>query len=737
MDEKQKGRSFQMKEKALAALNEGDKGFPLNPGRFMAERDEAFEKLFEASLKGREFKAGQIVQGKIMDIRGDFVVIDIGFKSEGLISKSEFRFAKDKEELKVGQSVEVYIDCIEDDNGMVSLSKDKADISKAWQDIIHATENKETVKGTVIAQVRGGLSVDIGVKAFLPGSQVDVRPVKDLKSLIGKTFDFQVIKVNQKRGNIVLSRRSILEKERESLFQPFESFTEGAVVKGIVKNITDYGAFIDLGDIDGLLHITDISWSRLKHPSDQLRVGQEVTVKILKFEREKNRISLGIKQLNDETWFEEANRAAKEDFVLGKVVKLMDYGAFIVLKNGLEGLVHINEISWTKKIKNPARVLEVGQEVKLKVIDIQRDTHKLSFSIRQTEKNPWQDLAKNYSVGDILELPIASISEFGIFLTAKEGIDGLVHVSDISWTESARFSEKYKLGDKIKVKVLDINSKEGRFSLGIKQLTENPWDTVEEKYPIGSRHEVEVTHIVDFGVFVKLQENIEGLIHISELSRKRVQTPRDIVKEGDKILAEILSIDKESKKIGLSHRLVEGGEEQKTDKAGEGSRQTGKGIGFMENIFAKALKGSLLKNEETSPKESSKSKEQKTDEKAKASGKSSVTETANQTESKKDTSSGKSGNIKAKDKTKASEEKKSAKKSSSSTKTAASSKSEKKKVMPVKKETKKQASLSKSGKTKIESKGKQKASSGKDSKTKGSSVTAKAKDKKTTTSKKK
>ena len=602
MDEhRQKNRSFKIKEKALATLNEGDKNFPLNPGRFVVQEDKNFEKLFEDSLKGKEFKAGQIVTGAITEVKEDFVVVDIGFKSEGVIPKSEFRLLKDKNILSAGQSVEVYIDSIEDENGMISLSKDKADISKAWQDIIRTTENKETIRGTVVAQVRGGLSVDIGVKAFLPGSQVDVRPVKDIKALIGQTYDFKVIKVNQKRGNIVLSRRIILEKKRESLLPAPESLAEGATVKGIVKNITEYGAFVDLGDIDGLLHITDICWSRLKHPSERLKVGQEITVKVLKFDKEKKRISLGIKQLNDEAWIEEASRCTKEEFVMGKVVKLMDYGAFIVLQNGLEGLVHINEISWTKKAKNPVRTLEVGQEVRVKVIDVQTESHKLSFSIKQTEENPWEQLATNYSVGDILELPVASISEFGIFLTTKEGIDGLVHVSDISWTENARFADKYKVGEMIKVKVLDINPKEGKFSLGIKQLSENPWDTVEEKYPIGSRHEVEVTHIVDFGVFVKLQENIEGLIHISELSRKRIQNPHDVVKEGDKITAEILSIDSESKKIGLSRRLVEVGGEQEKHKSSEDQKDSKKGR-FMENIFAKALKGSLLKNEETSTK---------------------------------------------------------------------------------------------------------------------------------------
>lgn len=593
-------------------MDEGDKNFPRNPGSFTVEEDKDFDKLFENSLTNKEFKAGQIVKGKIVDIKGDFIIVDIGFKSEGVIPKSEFHLLKDKDILSIGEEVEVYIDSIENENGTVSLSKDKADISKAWQDIIRTTENKETIRGTVVAQVKGGLSVDIGVKAFLPGSQIDVRPVKDIKALIGKTYDFKVIKVNQKRGNIVLSRRVLLEQERESLLPATESLTEGAVVKGIVKNITEYGAFIDLGDIDGLLHITDISWSRLKHPSEKLQVGQEVTVKILKFDREKNRISLGIKQLNDEAWIEEANRCAAEDFVMGKVVKLMDYGAFIVLKNGLEGLVHINEISWTKKIKNPARVLETGQEVRVKVIDIQKESHKLSFSIKQTEENPWEKLGNNYSVGDILELPVASISEFGIFLTTKEGIDGLVHASDISWTENTRFSSKYKVGEKIKVKVLDINPKEGKFSLGIKQLSENPWNTIEEKYPIGSRLEVEVTHIVDFGVFVKIQENIEGLIHISELSRKRVQNPRDIVKEGDKMTAEILSIDSESKKIGLSRRLVEIQEEQGKG-AIENSKDPKKGKALMDNIFARALKGSLLKNNEKTEESTPHSKEESSD----------------------------------------------------------------------------------------------------------------------------
>ena len=554
-----------IKKQALAALNEGDKNFPENPAPLLSpenlpaksEEDAAFEKLFEGSFSSRRFEAGQIVQGTVREIRGDYVIVDIGFKSEGVVSKSEFRLEKDKDSLVPGGAVEVYIESIENESGAVSLSKDKADISKAWRDIIRTAENKETVKGTVTAHVRGGLSVDIGVKAFLPGSQADIRPVRDLKSMIGRTYDFKVIKMNQKRGNIVLSRRVLLEKEKESLAPPAQKIEEGAVLKGVVKNITDYGAFINLGEIDGLLHITDISWQRLKHPSDKLRVGQEITVKALRIDRVKNRVSLGLKQLNDEVWITEAKKAAAQDSVKGRVVKIMDYGAFVALESGLEGLVHINEISWTKKARNPARALEVGQEVRVKVIDVQKESHKLSFSIKRTEKNPWEDIAKIYSVGDILELPVASVSDFGIFLTTKEGIDGLVHASDISWKDSSGFAEKYAVGDKVRVKVLDVNSREGKFSLGIKQLDRNPWDTVEEKYPIGSRHEVTVSHVVDFGVFVRLQENIEGLIHISELSRKRIQNPRDILSAGDRVTAEILSIDSKSRKISLSRRLAE------------------------------------------------------------------------------------------------------------------------------------------------------------------------------------
>jgi len=432
------------------------------------------------------------------------------------------------------------------------------------------------------------------VRAFLPGSQLDIRPVRNIKSYIGQVYDFKVIKVNQKRGNIVLSRKVILEQERSSLSNVAD-LKEGSVVKGIVKNITNYGAFIDLGETDGLLHITDMSWSRLEHPSSLLKVGDELTLKILKIDTEKNRISLGLKQLDESKWTDAISKYKEGSILKAKVSNIVDYGAFVTLEDGLEGLVHINEISWTKKIKNAGQALKTGEEVTVKIIDIQKENHKLSLSIKQAMDNPWNKILEKYSVGQEMEVPIVSINVFGLFVKMDEYIDGLVHVSDLSWTEIVNPFEKYKVGDVVKVKILDINPTDEKFSLGIKQLEENPWATVEDKYPVGSRHKVEVTRIVDFGVFVKLQEDIEGLIHISELSKKRVNTPQDVVKVGEVVTAEILNIDQDSKKIGLSIRLVELEANQETPK-----KRTS---GFMGNIFAKALKKSINSDDKSSDKE--------------------------------------------------------------------------------------------------------------------------------------
>ena len=588
---KKKNHSRQTRTEALTALDALDKDFPSNPGEFFSSEgfEEDFKKIFDVTLQNKEFKAGQIVEGTILKITDDNVIVDIHYKSEGVIPRLEFHQFNKEDLLEVGQKVEVYIEQIEDKDGIVVLSKDKANIKKVWQDIIRVKENDDILQGKVIAAVKGGLSVDIGIKAFLPGSQLDIRPVRNLDSFVGQTLDFKILKMNQKRGNIVLSRRAILEKEREKLPKMTE-IKEGSVVKGIVKNITDYGAFIDLGDRDGLLHITDISWSRIEHPSDLLEVGQELDLKILKFDPEKNRISLGLKQLNQKKWEETLANYEIGSVVKGKVSSIVDYGAFILLDDGLEGLVHINEISWTRKVKSPSQVLKVSEELEVKIIDIKKDSRKLSLSIKQTQENPWIKLKDEFTVGDVGEFEVVSISDFGLFVKVNDEIDGLVRVSDISWTENINPFEKYKVGDKVKAKILDINPEGEKFSLGIKQLEKNPWSLIEENYPVGSRHEVEVVRVVDFGAFVKIQENIEGLIHISELSKKRVSKAQDVVNMGDKVTAEILNIDKDAKKIGLSIRLVDSDSDDSQKEKNSDQKSKSR---FMENFFAKALKKSI------------------------------------------------------------------------------------------------------------------------------------------------
>ncbi len=591
---KNKSRSRQKKAEVLAALDALDKEFAPHPQQFSSsESMEEFKRLFDTTLQEKEFKVGHIVQGVILKITDDNVVVDINYKSEGVIPRSEFRQFDKEEELELGQKVEVYIERIENKDGVVVLSRDKANIKKAWQDIILVKENDELIQGKVVSAVKGGLSVDIGIKAFLPGSQMDIRPVRNLESFVGQTLDFKILKMNQKRGNIVLSRRAILEKERGNLPKA-EDIKEGSIVKGIVKNITDYGAFIDLGDRDGLLHITDMSWSRIEHPSDLLQMGQELDLKILKLDSEKNRISLGLKQLNQEKWEETIANYQIGSIVKGKVSSIVDYGAFMSLEGGMEGLVHINEISWTRKVKHPSHILKVGEELEVKIIDIKKDNRKLGLSVKQAQENPWINLKDKFAVGDVGEFEVVSISDFGLFVKVDDMLDGLVRVSDISWIENINPFEKYKIGDKVKAKVLDINPEGEKFSLGIKQLEKNPWTVIEENYPVGSRHEVEVIRIVDFGAFVRIEENIEGLIHISELSKKRVNKPQDVVSVGDKVTAEILSIDKNAKKIGLSIRLVDSSGNNLQEENADSSQSKPR---FMENFFAKALKKSIkMKN---------------------------------------------------------------------------------------------------------------------------------------------
>ncbi|MAE74595.1 MAG: 30S ribosomal protein S1 [Bdellovibrionaceae bacterium] len=567
---------------------------PENPGQsgYTNGEGESFEKLFEASLADRDFKVGDVVKGKVVRVHDDYVLIDINYKSEGVIPVSEFRLVDGQAAVETGTEVEVYIDRIEDSNGMVVLSKDKADMLRAWNDISRAAENEEVIEGTIISKVKGGLSVDIGVKAFLPGSQIDLRPVRNMDSYIGKKYPFKVIKFNKKRGNIVLSRRVLLEEERESLkSQTMDSMKEGSIVRGIVKNITDYGAFIDLGGMDGLLHITDMSWGRVKHPSELVKVGDELEVKVLKFDDDKERVSLGMKQMSDDPWLSVDSQFPIGKKLSGEVVSLADYGAFVELEDGIEGLIHVSEMSWTKRVKHPSQMVTVGDKVEVQVLEVDRENRRISLGMKQLEPNPWVQLKEAYPPGTIIEGEVKSITDFGAFIGIEEGIDGLVHISDFSWTKRVNHpNEVFKKGDSIRAVVLGVDIENERFSLGIKQLESDPWSTVEDRFPIGSQHDVKVVKTADFGVFVELDADIEGLIHISELTTKRVEKPEDVVAVGDSIKAEVITIDQDSRKIGLSAKLVKL-REQKADVDDYVQKATATSKTSLGDLFGDQLKG--------------------------------------------------------------------------------------------------------------------------------------------------
>lgn len=546
------------RQKVLAMLDQADNEVPANPGMANEKVAGDFETLFEQSLKEQSFRVGDVVTGTVVEVQSDYVLVDINYKSEGLIPISEFRVVDGVREVKPGDQVEVLIDRIENENGMIGLSKNKADMMRAWTDISKAAENEEVIEGTVIAKVKGGLSVDIGVTAFLPGSQIDLRPVRNMDVYIGKTYKFKVIKFNKKRGNIVLSRRALLEQERESLrTQTLDQIKEGSVVTGIVKNITDYGAFIDLGGMDGLLHITDMSWGRVKHPSEMLNVGDEVEVKVLKFDNEKERVSLGMKQLQADPWEEVKAKYQIGAKLKGKIVSLAEYGAFVELGDGIEGLIHVSEMSWTKRVKHPSQIVNVGDEVDVQVLEIDTENRRISLGMKQLQPNPWVELKESYAPGTIIEGEVKSVTDFGVFIGVEDGIDGLVHISDFSWTKRVNHpNEMFQKGQKVRAVVLGVDIENERFSLGIKQLEADPWANIESKYAVGSQHEVKVVKTADFGVFVELESDIEGLIHISELTTERIAKPDDFCKVGDVLKAEVLSIDRDARKIGLSSKLV-------------------------------------------------------------------------------------------------------------------------------------------------------------------------------------
>jgi small subunit ribosomal protein S1 len=528
----------------------------INPPTPVLDGEEDFAALFETSLKerGGEVKEGEIVKGTVVAVYKDYVVVDIGYKSEGQVPLHEFANAAGAIVVKQGDPVEVLVEKSENDTGMVELSKEKADKMRIWDEISAACERDELVEGVVIGRVKGGLAVDIGVKAFLPGSQVDLRPIRNLDKLIGERFKFKVIKFNKKRGNIVLSRRALLEKEREELKKgTLERLKEGVILTGVVKNLTDYGAFIDLGGIDGLLHITDMSWGRVTHPSEMLNVGDEIRVTVLKFDPATERVSLGLKQIQEDPWAVAEEKFPVGTRVKGKVVSITDYGAFIELYPGVEGLVHISEMSWTKRVKHPSKMLAVGDQAEALVLDVDGKNKRISLGMKQIEANPWTLLEDKYPMGSVIRGQVKNVTDFGIFVGVEEGIDGLVHISDMSWTKHVKHpSEIYKKGDEVEAVVLNIDVENERFSLGIKQLTQDPWSTLTERYPIGSRVQGKVTKVTDFGAFVEIEAGIEGLVHVSEMKDERVEKPSDVVKEGDEVTVKVIDIDPNERKVSLS-----------------------------------------------------------------------------------------------------------------------------------------------------------------------------------------
>jgi small subunit ribosomal protein S1 len=523
---------------------------------------ESFAELFEQQTQA--IKAGEVVKGTITHLDDDHVQVDIGFKSEGLIDSWEFMDDEAKLLVKIGDRVDVLIEEVEDDGGRIQLSKEKADRLKIWDEISMAYEADEPVEGTILSRVKGGLSVDIGVKAFLPGSQVDLRPVRNLEAVIGDKLSFKIIKFNKRRGNIVLSRRALLEKEREKLRETtLETLQEGQIVDGVIKNITDYGAFIDLGGIDGLLHVTDMSWGRVNHPSELFRVGDEIKVKVLKFDAESERVSLGLKQIQPDPWVDAAMRYPIGVRINGKVVSLTDYGAFIELEPGIEGLVHVSEMSWTKRVKHPSKLVNVGDSVEAVVLDVDEYNRKISLGMKQIEPNPWSVIEEKYPIGTRVSGQIRNITNFGVFVGLEEGVDGLVHVSDISWTEQIKHpSEKFEKGDEVEAVVLKIDRENEKFSLGIKQLTANPWDDIRKKYPVGSEISGEITSVTDFGAFMRLEPGIEGLIYSSELAAERVEKPSDVVSAGQTVTTLVTKVDPVEQKISLSIRALSDKEER-------------------------------------------------------------------------------------------------------------------------------------------------------------------------------
>jgi small subunit ribosomal protein S1 len=507
------------------------------------------QELIAKSL--RDFKEGSIVKGRILEIRPREVLVDIGYKSEGVIPVSEF---DDMNEVEVGDEVEVLLEKLENEDGMIVLSKEKAAHKQNWDKIVKVFEGDGLIKGKVKAVVKGGLTVNIGVEAFLPGSQIDIVPPKDLQQFVGNTYDFKIVKINDERKNVVLSRREIIEQERAEKRSRFlETVKVGDTVKGVVKNLTDFGAFIDLDGMDGLLHITDMTWGRLTHPSELLKIGQEIDVVVLDINKEKERVSLGLKQTQRNPWDRIEERFPVGATVRGKVTNLVPYGAFVEIEEGVEGLIHVSELSWTKRITRPSDLLTQGQEIEAVVLGVNKEEQKISLGVRQLEPNPWDAIEHKYAIGSRVTGKIRNMTAYGAFVELEEGIDGMIHVSDLSWTRKINHpSEVLKKSDEVEAIVLDIDKVNQRISLGVKQLDSDPWKEIDQKYKIGDLVHGKVTKLASFGAFVQLQDDIDGLVHISQLSEEHVAKVKDVLKVGQEVEARVIKVDKAERRIGLS-----------------------------------------------------------------------------------------------------------------------------------------------------------------------------------------
>jgi small subunit ribosomal protein S1 len=526
---------------------------------------EAFEKLL--TEKFDKVKPGKVVSGTVVDVSKDVVTVDIGFKSDGIVPISQFVDSTGKYNVKMGDTVDVYIITLENEFGQVVISKEKADQKRIWEMVEDAFKNDKILSGKVVQKVKGGLQVDIGIPAFLPGSQIDMRPHKNLDKFIDQFFDFKVLKITRDKGNIVLSRRAVLASERDNLRQEtLKVITEGVVMEGIVKNVTDYGAFIDLGGIDGLLHITDISWGRINHPSEKLNVGQIVPVVVLKYDPEKERVSLGMKQLSEDPWSKVAGKYPSQTKVKGKVTSITDYGAFVELEEGVEGLIHLSEMSWNKKLRNPSKLLNVGDFVEAQVLSVDAENQKINLGLKQLAPNPWEDLLQRHPIGSRVKGKVRSITEFGIFVGIEDNIDGLVHISDFSWTKRIKdpkeIHDLFKKGDEVEAVILDIDIDNERLSLGIKQASDDPWVTISQRFPLKSKVKGKIRSITDFGIFVEIEDGIEGLIHNTQLGIDKGEDVNSIYTVGQEIESEVTNIDIDEKRISLSIKAIKRRQEE-------------------------------------------------------------------------------------------------------------------------------------------------------------------------------